>query len=278
VTDHVFVAAGSFDEPIVGVDLASGEDLWSWTRPSHCEANDGDEEPGQDAVLVPLVCHGAGGATSVLIGIDDRTGTERWRFTGPATEYPDPLDADLTASPDRRVAVYAPGPGGADVYSDQVLLDSATGAVRYRTGGNPEVVQPDARTPVLRREIRGGDAQLIVRDLSTGAERPLASPCPALHASDLPSRADVRDTAARPFVTPASVLVLCFDARSGTTPRVTVEAYARSNGTTPTTIATVDPTGPPDGPWDITLIPAAGAVALLVQNWRATAAQVLGLA
>jgi hypothetical protein len=69
-----------------------------------------------------------------------------------------------------------------------------------------------------------------------------------------------------------------FDARSGRAPRVTVDAYARADGTTPTTIATIDSAGPPDEPWHVELIPAVGAVALLVQNWHATPAQVVGLA
>jgi hypothetical protein len=158
-------------------------------------------------------------------------------------------------SPDGCTAVYTPGPEGSDEYSDQVLLESATGTVRYRTGRNPEIVQPDSRTPVLRREVPGGDAQLIVRDLSTRAAHPLSSNCPALHTAD---SEDARSTFVSPIVTAASVLVLCFDARSGR--------------------ATIDSAGPPDEPWHVELIPAVGAVALLVQNWHATPAQVVGLA
>ena len=129
---------------------------------------------------MPVICAGS----YALIGLDDRTGKERWRYADPAVTVQLWVRAKLTPAPDGRAALYEV-PGGR---GGQVLLDAATGTVRT---GRPTTRWSSGRTrgtPVLRRKVPGADARLVLRDLSTGAEHPLANTCPGLRESPGPVR------------------------------------------------------------------------------------------
>lgn len=202
----------------------------------------------------------------MLISIDDRTGRERWRFTGPTVTRQYPPDAELTTSPDGRVAVCKLDCG------EQVLLESATGTVRYRTDGHTDIIGPDTRTPVLQRELPDGEGQLVLHDLTTGTEHPLANTCPAL------VRENGRFTGLRLVVTSTSVQILCYDGRSGATPRATIDVYSRSDATTTGTITATDVADvEQDESGEVDLIPTRGAVVLVVQYYDVGPAVVLGL-
>jgi outer membrane protein assembly factor BamB len=274
-TDHVLVVA-RLDSSLVGVDLGSGEELWDWAPPAGCEDN-GAGHRSPDAVLVPVVCRDRAGAESAtLIGIDDRTGTERWRYTAPGVTGSYALsDAELTTAPDGRAAMYRPR----DPDTDPVLLDAATGAVLYRANYHAEIVGPDEDSLVLRREVPGADAKLVLRDLSTGAEHPLASTCPVLRQPVQPGSTDEGSMLVRSVLTSGSVLVLCFDGREGATPRATVDVYSRSDGTRKATVTATDDVGAIHAESSATgLIAAPGAAVVVVQHFDAEQAMVVGLA
>jgi outer membrane protein assembly factor BamB len=243
-TDHTFVK----DEPggvLVGVDLGSGEEIWRWTPPSGCTA-DGNYVAGAKTVLVPVSC---GAKSSAVIGVDDRAGTQRWRTAGPTESTSD--DIRLTVSPDGRATLYESGKSGS------MLLDSATGAVLYPADGDGHVVTPDLRTPVLLNTAAGLRVHLVVHDLRTKAEHPLASTCPT-------SRRHV-------VIAAESILVLCAG------PNATNTVFARADGTGIGSMAGFADQIP-DSPDKAELFPAAGAIVLVVHGDGVDPTVVSGLA
>lgn len=132
------------------------------------------------------------------------------------------------------------------------MLESATGAVVYRADGDPDIVGPDLHTPLLRRTVPDAEPRLLIRDLSTGTEHPLATAC-----------------SVAPAVTPRSVLSACFDWVEGAPLRATVGVHSRPNGAPTASITVTDAVRgiPPSTiPPLVELVPAPGAIVLAVQN------------
>jgi hypothetical protein len=203
------------------------------------------------------------GGSSAVIGLDDREGTQRWRFVAADAPYA-PGNVELTTSPDGRTTAYEP------TGTAPTLLASATGTVLHRAGPDDvRIVAPDARTPVLARHAPGARDQLVVRDLGTGAEHPLASTCPVLRRSDEPDDPGELITAVRVVVTAASVVVVLCEGGP-------ITAYSRTDGAETANLA--GPVGRRDPTTEPELLPAPGAIVLVVRDHDGETAAVSGLA
>lgn len=71
VLDHVLVEHPPDEPVLVGVDLRSGKEMWTWTPPPNCELN-GPVAPSEFALLVPVICRDPAAHTAtpflVLLG------------------------------------------------------------------------------------------------------------------------------------------------------------------------------------------------------------------
>jgi hypothetical protein len=84
-----------------------------------------------DAVLVPVFCGDLDSAGSyAVVGVDDREGGQRWRTAGPTGLAWE--EVELTTSPDGHATRYQARLDSQSSEAAPILLDSATGAVRYR--------------------------------------------------------------------------------------------------------------------------------------------------
>jgi hypothetical protein len=221
LTDHVLVWAGA------GYDLDSGDEVWRRTQRPRC-GYAGEIVTSPDAVLVPMDCPADRGTGYTIVGIDDHDGTQRWRFTDPK-----PLGGDqlrfLTIAPDGRTALLQ---SVAESYrgTASTLLDSKTGKVLYQTtSGDRSVIAPDPHTPVLLRKDSGERGQLVIRNLRTGVEHPLANTCPRFRhlSGGYWPPPDALPYDAQVVVTEASVVVLCDEAEGD----ATIDVYSRADGT-----------------------------------------------
>jgi hypothetical protein len=280
-TDHVLVESTLDERVFVGVDLGSGEEVWTWTLPPTCE-RDGAAERSPSMVLVSVICRDPAGHRSYgVIGVNDRFGFEEWRHTGPPVIEKRPGSTLLTASPDRRAAVYT------TEANEPVLLRSSTG-FRYRAPEDTDIVGFDERgsVVVLRRDRPGTD-QLVLHNVSTGAEHSLESTCPALEELD---RLDTDATWLDVVVTPSSdrvpghLLVLCYDGRERANPRVDIDVYS-PDGARRTTVNVADEVsaihgGAASHDWwpTVKLLVRGGAAVLVYEDWRAGRVVLVGVA
>lgn len=226
LTNHVMVI--NERRGMIGYDLGSGDELWRWTEPFGCQYTVGEYVTSSDSVLVPLRC-GGGHDTYIILGIDDHDGTERWRFAD-SNEF-QYEGKQLTTTPDGRTTMLQ---SEFELYGGilSTLLDSATGKVLYQTvSGDRSVIAPDPHTPVVLREVSGERGQMVIRDLRTGVEHPLAHTCPTFdHLSEnYWPPPDMLASAARVVITETSVVVLCDDEDDDK--NVTIETYSLTDGT-----------------------------------------------
>jgi hypothetical protein len=236
-TEHV-LAEGTDDGGLVAVDLISGEEVWTWTPPSNCESSLPAAERSTVTVLVPLTCRDrAGHRLPTVIGVEDRTGTEEWRYTGPPETEEDALVGELTTTPDGHAAWYR-----ALASTEPVLLEPNTGAVLYPSSDGTDIVGSDGRYSVVLRRFDPVDPKgdrLVLRDLITGAEHPLPSTCPVLGPEDSDEAVLQTVVTQGSDREPGSVLMLCFDGREEFTTRADVDVYS-ADGTRRTTIEVDD--------------------------------------
>lgn len=258
LTNHVMVI--NERRGMVGYDLGSGDEVWRWTEPLGCRFTVGEYVTSSDSVLVPMAC-GGGHVAYTILGVDDQDGTERWRFADP-NEFTDEGKRLVTA-PDGRTALLQSElePYGGIL---SALLDSATGKVLYQTAsGDRGVIAPDPQTPVVLREVSGERGELVIRNLRTGAEHPLAHTCPAFQhlSEDYWPKPDMLASAARVVITKTSVVVLCDDEEVAK--NVTIETYSRTDGTRTASLTATETRIPIDRlTGATTLFAAAGAIML----------------
>ncbi|GAA4847881.1 hypothetical protein GCM10023201_44720 [Actinomycetospora corticicola] len=223
-------------------DLAVGTELWSRRTTPGCEQRTADPQWSAGAVPVAEWCAGR----TVLRGLDERTGRERWRLDAGPSE---PAGSAGLASASDGTLVVVTGP------EPRLLVDPRTGAVRARvprTAGSPLLGEGLPRIELLNRLVPA----VATLDLATGSAVP-APPAPCAGPSVL--------------VLPAAVLQACSDELGdsvvvGTGPPIDLGDLAPDDGR---------PLGRPARlPENPVLVPAPGAV--VVAN-RAGRSVVVGL-
>jgi hypothetical protein len=118
------------------------------------------------------------------------------------------------------------------------------------------------------RRVSGARAEMVVRDLGTGAEHPVASTCPVLQQSDEPDEPGELTTPVRAVVAAESVVVLG-------EPRGPITAYSRTDGAQ--TAYLNGAVGRNDLTMEPELLAALGAIVLVVQDHDEESGAVSGL-
>jgi outer membrane protein assembly factor BamB len=139
LTDDVLVLL-SVDDPdrsrSVAIDLATGEHLWSRDEPAEGEPGgscgaSGLGHPDFDAVAPDTILLQTGCSDErALVGIDDRTGRERWRYLPDVPGGADIQGYAVELSPGGAAAhVRSVWSDGREDQGEQVVLDPSTGEV-----------------------------------------------------------------------------------------------------------------------------------------------------
>lgn len=243
VTDAVVVLTRPAERTVEqeARDLASGDELWSRTTTPGCEQRTADPQSSLGTVPVAEWCAGR----TVLRGLDERTGAERWQLdAGPA----EPAGGAGLASSSDGTLVVVTGP------EPRLLVDPRTGVVRTRiprTTGSPLLGEGLPRIELLNRLVPA----VAALDLTTGtAVAAPPAPCAGPSLLVLPTTVQACSDEAGDTVT--------VDGR----PPIDLGELAPDDGR-----PLGRPSRAPEGP---ELVPAPGAV--VVAN-RSTRAVVVGL-